>query len=153
MLAVLTPLLSLVGLEVDDLRGRITRQAIMWGLVAGLGLVAICFLLVALHAALSMAYGPVVAPLIIAAGALVLAVLVFLVSRLRAGVEAREAARKRRDGEVTALIATAAMTAIPLLLRSPLVKELGMPLGAALASTLWFRKGETESDGRPGRHR
>lgn len=150
MLAVFGPLLSLVGREAGELQRKLQRQAIFWGVLAILAIVILAFLLVALLAALSTVYGPVIAPLIIAAGALLLAILVVLVFQLLATIEAREALKKRHDNEMTALITTAALTAIPLLLRSPLLKDIGLPVGAALASTLWFRKGD-ENDTRTTR--
>ena len=142
MLAVFGPLLSLVGREAGELQRKLQRQAIFWGLLAVLAVVILAFLLVALNASLSTVYGPVIAPLIIAAGALLLAILVVLVFQLLATLEAREAVKKRHDNEMTALITTAALTAIPMLLRSPLIKEIGLPIGAALASALWFKKDE-----------
>ena len=41
----------------------------------------------------------------------------------------------------TALLTTAIITAIPMLLRSPLLREIGLPAGAAIASALLLRKG------------
>ena len=148
MLAVLTPLLSLLGLEAAEITGTLKRRAITWGAIGALGVVAIGFILVAINAALSNALGPVVAPLIIAIVALVAALAVFLVMHLIELNEARRAAEKKRSTELTALITTAAVTAIPLLLRSPLIRDLGIPAGAALASSLWFRN---DGDG-PKRH-
>jgi hypothetical protein len=144
MLAMLAPLLSLIGLEADELKQRFKREALIWGLVAGMGLVAISFLLVALYNALSSAMGPIVAPLIIAAVALIVAIGVFLVGRLVESAEAKRAAEKKRNSDVAALITTAAITAIPLLLRSPLMRDIGIPAGAALASALWFRKSDDQ---------
>jgi predicted tellurium resistance membrane protein TerC len=152
MLAVFGPLLSLVGREAGELQRKLQRQAIFWGLLAVLAAVIITFLLVALLASLSTVYGPVIAPLIIAAGALLLAILVVLIFQLLATLDARETLKKRHDNEMTALVTTAALTAIPMLLRSPLLKEIGIPIGAALASVLWFKKGDdTEPPPRGGR--
>ena len=71
-----------------------------------------------------------------------LAILVILVFQLLATIDARQAVKKRHDSEMAALVTTAALTAIPMLLRSPLLKEIGLPIGAALASALWFKKGD-----------
>jgi hypothetical protein len=138
MLAVLTPLLSLLGLEAAEITGTLKRRAITWGAIGALGVVAISFVLIAINAALSNALGPVVAPLIIAIVALVAAIAVFLVMHIIELNEAKRAAEKKRSTEVTALITTAALTAIPMLLRSSLIRDIGIPAGAALASSLWF---------------
>jgi hypothetical protein len=151
MLAVFAPLLSLIGRETDHLQRKLKRQAVFWGLLVVLAVIVLTFLLIALLASLSTIYGPVIAPLIIAAGALLLGILVVLVFQLLATLEAREVAKKRHDSEFTALVTTAALTALPMLLRSPLIKEVGVPIGAALASALWFRKGEEPEPPRPGR--
>jgi len=142
MLAVLTPLLSLLGLEAAEITGTLKRRAVTWGAIGALGVIAIGFVLVAINAALSSALGPVVAPLIIAIVALVAAIAVFLVMHVIELNEAKRAAEKKRSAEVTTLITTAVITAIPLLLRSPLIRDIGIPAGAALASSLWFREGE-----------
>ena len=140
MLAVLGPLLSLLGFEAGELKQRVTRQALVWLAVGGLGLIGICFLLVAIHAALTTVVGPVIAPLLIAVTAIIIAVGVYLAARLVDTAEARRMAEKKRSSELTSLITTAAITAIPLILRSPLIKDIGIPAGAALASALWFKK-------------
>src|SRR5579862_4478366 len=140
MLAVLTPLLSLLGIEAAEITGTLKRRAITWGAIGALGAVAVSFVLVAINAALSSAFGPVIAPLVIAIVAIVAAVAIFLVMHIIELNEAKRAAEKKRSTEITALITTAAITAIPLLLRSPLIRDLGIPAGAALASSLWFRR-------------
>ncbi len=145
MLAVLTPLLSLLGLEAAEITGTLKRRAITWGAIGALGVVAVGFVLVAINAALSNALGPVVAPLIIAIVALVVAIAIFLVMHIVELNEAKRVAEKKRSTEITALITTAAITAIPLLLRSPLFRDLGIPAGAALASSFLFRNEGDES--------
>src|SRR4051812_30037854 len=124
MLAILAPLLSLAGLEAGELTGRLKRQAIVWGLMAAFGIVGVAFLCVALNAALTIAVGPVVAPLIIAVAAVLLAIIVFLAAQLIEHAEARRLAEKKRTTEITSLITTAAIAAVPLILRSPLMKDL-----------------------------
>jgi len=144
MLAVLAPLLSLLGVEAASITASVKRQAIVWGLMGVFGLVGIAFILVAINSALTLAVGPVIAPLIIAAAALFIAVVVFLVSQLQDTIAARREAEKKRSAEVTALVTTAVITAVPLILRSSLFKEIGLPAGAALASALML--------GKDGRH-
>jgi fatty acid desaturase len=140
MLAVLTPLLALLGIEAGTVTANLKRQAIVWGLIGALGLVVVVFLLVALHGALAYAFGPVVAALVIAVVAGVIAVAIFLVAHVQDNIAARQAAEKKKQAEVTALVTTAIITAIPLILKSPLFKEVGLPAGAAIASALMLRK-------------
>lgn len=140
MLAVFAPLLSLLGIEAAAITTRVKRQAVVWGTIGVLGLVFVCFVLVAINTALSYAVGPVLAPLIIAVVAGIIAIAVFLITHLMDGIAARQEAEKKRSAEVVAVLTTAAITAIPLILKSPLMKEVGLPAGAALASALMLRK-------------
>jgi putative Ca2+/H+ antiporter (TMEM165/GDT1 family) len=132
MLALLGPLGALVGLEAASLKDRFKRQAVLWGTLGVLGLIAVAFVLVAINNALTFAVGPVVAPLIIAGAALLIGIAVFLVFHFRETVEAHNDAEKKRRAEVTALITTAAITAIPLLL--PTLRKVGLPAGGAAAA-------------------
>jgi putative Ca2+/H+ antiporter (TMEM165/GDT1 family) len=86
----------------------------------------------AINNALALAVGPIVAPLIIAGAALVIGIVVFLVFHFRETVEAHNDAEKKRRAEVTALITTAAITAIPLIL--PTLRKIGVPAGGAAAA-------------------
>ena len=68
--------------------------------------------------------------------------IVFLVAHLQDNIAARQAAEKKRSAEVTALVTTALITAVPLIFRSSLFKEIGLPAGAALASAFMLRRGD-----------
>ena len=135
MLALLGPLGALLGLEAVSLKDRFKRQAILWGTLGALGVVAIAFVLVAINNALTFAVGPIIAPLIIAGAALLIGVVVFLIFHFRETVEAHNDAEKKRRAEVTALITTAAITAIPLIL--PTLKRVGVPAGGAAAAAIY----------------
>jgi cytochrome bd-type quinol oxidase subunit 2 len=132
MLAILGPLAALAGLELDTLKDRFQRQAILWGLLGALGIVAISFVLVAINNALTYAVGPVIAPLIMAAAALIVAIAVYLVFSFRDSVEKQKEAERKHSAEMTALITTAAITALPLIL--PTLKKVGLPAGGAAAA-------------------
>ena len=132
MLALLGPLGTLLGMEAAAVKDRLVRQTIVFGLLGVLGVVALAFLLVAANTALAFAVGPVVAPLIIAGAALLLGLVVYLVFHLRAAMEERREAEQQRTAEMTALITSAALTAVPLLL--PAVKRFGLPAGGAAAA-------------------
>lgn len=132
MLALLGPLGALMGLEAASIKDRLKRQALLWGILGGLGLIAVGFALVAINNALTFVVGPIVAPLIIAGTALLVGLVVYGVFHFRATVEAHNDAEKARRAEVTALITTAAITAIPLIL--PTLKRVGVPAGGAAAA-------------------
>jgi uncharacterized integral membrane protein len=132
MLALLGPLGALLGLEAASIKDKFKRQAVLWGTLGALGLIAVVFVLVAINTALTYAVGPIVAPLIIAGAALLVGIVVFLVFHFRETVEAHNDAEKKRRAEVTALITTAAITAIPLIL--PTLKKVGVPAGGVAAA-------------------
>lgn len=140
MLAVLTPVLSLLGIEVASITDEVKRKAIVWGLIGVLGVVFAAFALVAINAALSYQFGPVVAPLIIAVAAAILAVGVFLVAHIQDGIAAKRDAERRKSAETTALVTTAILSALPAVLRSPVMREIGIPAGAAIASALLLKR-------------
>jgi hypothetical protein len=132
MLALLGPLGALLGIEAASFKEKLKRQAVLWGTLGVLALIALAFILVAINTALGYAVGPIVAPLIIAGAALLIGIVVFLVFHFRETVEAHNEAEKKRRAEVTALITTAAITAIPLIL--PTLKKVGVPAGGAAAA-------------------
>src|SRR3569832_2187252 len=110
MLALLGPLGALLGLEAASIKDKFKRQAVLWGTLGALGLIAVVFVLVAINTALTYAVGPIVAPLIIAGVALLIGIVAFLIFHFRETVEAHNDAEKKRRAEVTALITTAAIT-------------------------------------------
>jgi 4-hydroxybenzoate polyprenyltransferase len=132
MLALLGPIAALLGIEATSFKDRLKRQAVLWGTLGALGIIAVAFVLVAVNTALAYAVGPVVAPLIIAGAALLVGIVVFLIFHFRETVEAHNDAEKKRRAEMTALITTAAITAIPLIL--PTLKRIGVPAGGAAAA-------------------
>ena len=140
MLALIGPLASLLGFEAEALKERLQRQAIVWALVGVFAVIAASFLLVAINSALTLSFGPVVAPLLLAAGALFIALVIFLVAYLRDSAEVKRETEKKRSAETTALITTAALTALPFLLQSPLMKRIGIPAGGALAAAYFLSR-------------
>lgn len=132
MLAILAPLASLLGLEMTSITARLKRQAVLWGSLGVLGLIAASFVLVSINSALTYSVGPVIAPLIIAGAALFIGLVVFLIFHLRETIEAKREAEKKHSAEVTALVTTAAITALPLLL--PTLKKIGIPAAGVLAA-------------------
>lgn len=132
MLALLGPLGALLGIEATSFKDRLKRQAVLWGTLGVLGVIAIAFVLVAINTALTYAVGPIIAPLLVAGAALLIGIVVFLISHFRETVEAHNDAEKKRRAEMTALVTTAAITALPLIL--PTLKRIGVPAGGAAAA-------------------
>jgi hypothetical protein len=142
----LLPLASLLGLEAEDLLDRLRQNVMAWAAMAFLLLVAVTFLLVAANVALGEWIGPVLAPLLIGGVALLLALLIYLVLRLRHGMRRRRDTQRRHAAERSAVMTTAAITAVPMLLKSPLLRTVGIPLGGALAAAYFL----TRRSRRPG---
>lgn len=141
MLAILGPLGALLGLEAASIKERLQRQIVLYGTLGALGLIAAVFLLVAANTALTFSVGPIVAPLIIAGAALLIALATYLFFRFRENVEAHKEAEKKRSAEMTALITTAAITALPLIL--PTLKRVGVPAGGAAAALFSLLQSKT----------
>lgn len=136
----LMPLASLLGLEVGDLTARLKRQALAWSAIGAFGLIGVVFLLVALNNAALLWLGPMWGPLAVAGGGLFIALLIFAGVRIASAIVARQKAEKRHAAERTALVTSAAVTALPMLLKSPLMKQIGIPVGGALAALYLLRK-------------
>lgn len=141
----LFPLASVFGIEAGELAERLKKNAILWGCIAVFGLVAFAFVLVAAHNGLALWVGPIWSPLIIAGVAALVALTLFVVSSVTADIAHRREVQRRRSAERTALVTTAAITAVPLLLKSPLMKSIGLPLGGALAALYLLSKSGTSS--------
>lgn len=136
----LLPLASILGIEVEDLLERFKQNAIAWSAIAFFALVGVVFLLVALHTGMVDWLGPIWGPLAIAGGAIVVALAIYIGVRIAANVVAHREAKRRHSAEKTALVTTAAITAVPLLLKSPLMKNIGIPVGGALAALYLLSK-------------
>lgn len=132
MLALLGPLGALLGIEATSIKDRVKRQAVLWGSVGALGLIAISFILVATNTALTYAVGPVIAPLIIAGAAILAALVIYGIFHFRETMEAKKDEEKKRSAEMTALVTTAVITAIPLIL--PTLRRVGVPTASAAAA-------------------
>lgn len=142
----LVPLAALLGIEVEAITERLRNTIILNVVMIGMGLVGVGFLVVAGFLALAELYGTIYAALICAALFLVLALAVYLGSRIAEGRHRREVAAKRRSTETSAFVTTAALTALPAVLKSPLGRALALP-AAALAAYLLVRKtGDSKDD-------
>lgn len=142
----LVPLAALLGIEVDAITARIRNTIIVNAVMLGLALVGAVFLLVAGYLALAELYGPIYAALILGGFFLVLALAVYLGTRIGERRHRRQVAEKRKSTETSAFVTTAALTALPVVLKSPIGRTLALP-AAAIAAYLLIRKtGEPKED-------
>lgn len=139
----LPSLAAILGIEVDELVDNARKNAIAWGAIGLFGLIGLAFLLVAAHTALVDWIGPIWAPLSIAGLSLLAAFAIYISIRIMDDIGKRREAQRRHSAETTALVTTAAITALPMVMKSPLMRNIGLPLGGALAALyLLSRPGE-----------
>lgn len=141
----LAPLAALLGIEVEAITERVRNTLIINAVMIGLALAGVTFLVAAGFFALAELYGGIYAALILAAAFLVLALAVFLGTRIGESRRRHERVEKRLSSETGALVTTAALTALPVLLKSPLLRTIGLP-AAAIAAYLLVRGGSDHSD-------
>jgi threonine/homoserine/homoserine lactone efflux protein len=142
----LAPLAALLGIEVEAITERLRNTIIINVVMIALAVVGVSFLVVAGFLALAQLYGAIYAALILAGGFLLLALAVYLGTRIGEGRRRREAAERRRSTETGAFVTTAALTALPALLKSPLGRAIGIPAAALAAYLLLARKGDAPRD-------
>lgn len=131
---------SVLGIEVDELLDHLKKNAMAWSTVALFALIGLAFLLVALHAWFALMWGPIVAPLLIGTGAIVVAFGCYAAIAITDSIARRHATQRRNSAEKTALVTTAALTALPLVMKSDLMKKVGVPIGGALAAAYLLAK-------------
>lgn len=136
---------SVLGIEVDELLEHFKKNVMAWSAVALFALVGFVFLLVALNAWFTALWGPIIAPLAIAGGALIIAGAIWAAIAITDSIAKRRAAQRRNATEKTALVTTAALTAVPLLLKSDIMRKIGIPVGGALAAAYLLAKPGAQS--------
>jgi hypothetical protein len=136
-MGILAPLAALFGIETDALIDRARRKAVILGIVAVFCLIAVAFLLVALYLWLSTIWTPIIAALAVAGGAIVIALIAYAAGAVADNSRRKHEADRRRANETTALVTTAALTALPVVLRSPAFRTIGLPLAAAAAAVFF----------------
>lgn len=141
----LGPLAALLGIEIESITERVRNAIILNAAMIVFGLIGAIFLIVAGFLAIAEQLGGIYAALIVGGGFLVLALAVYLGSLIGKGRTKRTVVEKRRSNETSAFVTTAAITALPVLLKSPLVRRFGLP-AAALAAFLLVRGGSDKSD-------
>ena len=144
----MTPLASLVGTEVEHITSRIKRTVIVNTTIAILGATAVVFLIAAGFMALAAEVGGIYAALICAGAFVLLALIVYLGAMIIEARRKRVIARRRRSSDTSAFLTTATLTALPVLLRSPLVRTLGLPAAAIAAVWMISNGGDQDADDR-----
>lgn len=142
----LIPLAAVLGIETDVLMARLKKNAIVASAIALFVLIGVGFLFAALNMALTTMVGPIWAPLIIAIAALAIALVIYLAANLTAGVRNTRANDRRRSTETAALVTTAALSALPVVLKSPLTRNVGLPLAVLTAVILFARSVSRKPD-------
>ncbi len=142
----LVPLAALLGIEVEAITERLRNTIIINVVMIGLGLIGASFLVAAGFFALAELYGAIYAALILAAVFMVLALAVYLGARIGEGRHRREVATKRRSTETSAFVTTAALTALPMILKSPLGRAIALPAAALVGYLLVRKTGDAEDD-------
>jgi len=135
-MGLLAPLAALLGFEVEGVVARARSTALIYSLIGLFLLVAVGFLLAAAFMALADMVGPIYAALILAGAFLLLALAVYLGSLIGRSRHQRALAERRRASETGAFLTTAAITALPMLAKSPLLVRLGLPAAAIAALAL-----------------
>lgn len=145
MLGLLMPLAGLLGLELDDLgkraRGLIAAYVII-GLFSAIG---IGFLIAAGFIALSNALGALTAAMIMAAAFLAVALLVYLAMSIGENARRRRLAERKKSSDAGAFLTTAALTALPVLAKTPTLVKLGVPAAALAALALMRDRGRPDA--------
>jgi ABC-type Na+ efflux pump permease subunit len=119
MMTALGPLLaSFIAMDVAALKRRVRRNAIFYGIAAVLLLTTYVLLVAALAVYLGGLWGTPMALLVMAGGALVLALIMVACVAIANGVEAKRKRQVAVANSNRALAMTAAVSALPLLMKS-----------------------------------
>lgn len=143
-MGLLAPLAALLGIELEGLTARAKSTAIVYGLIGVFVLIAVVFLLVAGFLALTDMVGAIWAALIMGGAFLVLALALYLGSMIGRSKRQRQLSERRRASETGAFLTTAAITALPVLARSPALLRFGLPAAAIAAFALMRDKGDKD---------
>jgi len=141
----LVPLAGLLGIELESITDRVKQTLIVNMAMLVLAVVGAGFLLFAGYVALAEQVGVLYSALILSATFFVLALAVYAGARIGEGRRRRLDAERRQSRETSALVTAAALTALPVLWKSPLVRALGLP-AAAIAAIVLLSRGDDDKD-------
>ena len=139
-MSLLVPIAALLGFEVEEITDRLKALAIANAVIALFGLLTLVFLLIAGFLALAAQLGPIYAALIFAGVFFVITAAIVIGMQISENARKRRLAEKRRSSETGAFVTTAALTALPILLKSPLIRNIGLPLAAVVAAAMFVGK-------------
>lgn len=145
MLGLLMPLAGLLGLEVEGLSQRVKGLVAVYALILVCAVMGVGFLIAAGYIALSEAVGPLTATLILAGSFLTVALAVYIGLAISESRRRKRLAERRRASDAGAFLTTAALTALPLLTRSPMLLKLGIPAAALTVLALLRDKDTPDS--------
>lgn len=137
----LVPLAGLLGIEIEAITDRVKTLIIVNAVIGIFGVIGVVFLLIAGFLALSDVYGSIYAALIFGGVFVVLAIAVFLGAKIGEGKRHRQVVERKKSHDTNAFITTAALSVLPVLLRSPTVRAVGIP-AAAVAAFFLARKAD-----------
>lgn len=146
----LGPLAALLGIETEALIARAKRNLIGYAAIAFFATITVVFLLVALYIGLTTYVEPIWSALIIAGVALIIAIIILAAIRLGERERKRAELERRRSSETSAFATTAALTALPIILKSPLLRTIGIPLAVLAAFALLGKSGRDRNTDREG---
>jgi hypothetical protein len=135
-MGLIAPLAALLGLETEALLAKAKSAILAYALIGLFLLAAVIFLIAAGYMAVAEELGPILAALLFGGVFLVLALAVYLGTLIGRSRRQRQVAEKRRASESGAFLTTAAITALPLLTKSPMLLRLGLPAAAIAAIAL-----------------
>lgn len=136
IMGLIAPLAALFGLELESVAARARAAAILYGLMALFLLAAAVFITIAGYLALADLFSPIIAALILGGVFLLIALALYLGTLLGKGQKKRDLTERRKSNESAAFLTTAALTALPVFLKSPLIVKLGLPAAAITAIAL-----------------
>lgn len=138
-----TPLAALLGIEAESIVARTKAAVVVYATIAVFCILAVSFLIAAAYIALAAAIGPLYASLAFAGVFAALALAVYVGALIAQGRRRKEMAQRRKSSEAGAFVTTAALTALPAIIRSPLLVRLGLP-AAAVAALMIVRGGRDD---------
>ena len=141
----LGPLAGLLGIEIETITERVRNAVILNAAMIGFAVIGAIFLIVAGFLAVAQQLGGIYAALIFGGGFLALALAVYFGAQIGKGRRKRYVAEKRRSSETGAFVTTAALTALPVLLKSPILRNFGIP-AAAVAAFFLIKGGSDHTD-------